>query len=127
MNDTHPVRKMLTYIRSTWVSSNTHPPLSWSQYGATIRTNNGVESSHRRINKLIGTRPHLYVFISSIESDIKKNMEDVLSECFSRDVRPGQTKRDLSIQRAQDQYKAKTLTMMAYLDKIARIYKPKKF
>ena len=36
MNDTHPIRKMLTYIRSTWVSSNTHLPLSWSQYGATI-------------------------------------------------------------------------------------------
>ena len=36
-------------------------------------------------------------------------------------------KRDLLIQRVQDQYKTKTLTMMAYLDKIARIYKPKKF
>ena len=112
-------------MRSTWVASITHPPTSWSQFGATIRTNNGVESSHRRINKIIGTRPHLYVFISSIESDVKRNLEEVLSEAFSRDIRPDQVKRDLEIQRVQDLYKAKALSMKEYLDKIGNIYKPK--
>ena len=122
---THPVRKMLAYMRSTWVASTTHPLASWSQFGATIRTNNGVESSHRKINKIIGTRPHLYIFISSIESDAKGNVEQILAEGFSRDVRPGQVKRDHQIQKLQQQYKEKALTMNDYLDKINRIYKPK--
>ena len=125
MNDSHPVRKMLAYMRSTWVASTTHPLASWSQFGATIRTNNGVESFHRKINKIIGTRPHLYLFISSIESDAKGNIEQVLAEVFRRDMRPGQVKRDLQIQQLQQQYKDKALIMKDYLDKIARIYKPK--
>ena len=49
----------------------------------------------------------------------------VLSEAFSRDIRPDQVKRDLEIQRVQDLYKAKALSMKEYLDKIGNIYKPK--
>ena len=66
------------------------------------------------------------MFIASIESIAKKVVEDVLSEDIRRDVRAGQIQRDLQIERAQDQYKEKALTMKDYLDKIARIYKPKK-
>ena len=67
----------------------------------------------------------MYLFISSIESDAKGNIEQVLAEVFSRDMRPGQVKRDLQIQQLQQQYKDKALIMKDYLDKIARIYKPK--
>ena len=40
-------------------------------------------------------------------------------------VRPGLVNRDLEIQRLQDRYREKTLSMKDYLDKIARLYKPK--
>ena len=126
MGDTHPVRHMILYMKKTWVTSNTHPPSSWSQFGAIIRTNNGVESFHRKINKIIGIRPRLYLFISSIESNAKTNMEEISSEDFCRDVRAGQIQRDLAIERAQALYREKSMTPKDYLDKIVRIYKPKR-
>ena len=43
-------------------------------------------TSHRKINNIIGTRPHFYLFISSIESDAKGNIEQVLAEVYSRDI-----------------------------------------
>ena len=76
-------------------------------------------------NQALSVYPYLYLFISSIESDAKGNIEQVLAEVYSRDMRPGQVKRDLQIQQLQQQYKDKALTMKDYLDKIARIYKPK--
>lgn len=44
--------QLLEYMESTWISSRTFPPSSWSVFGQVIRTNNDVEGWHNGLNKL---------------------------------------------------------------------------
>jgi len=39
-----------SYIRSNWVESSVWPPANWSVFQRRIRSNNDVESWHRRLN-----------------------------------------------------------------------------
>ena len=43
--------KLLNYIRKTWITSTVYQISSWCVFGQPIRTNNGVEGWHRRLNK----------------------------------------------------------------------------
>ena len=44
------LKKLLDYIRTTWISSTVHPPATWSVFNGAIRTNNNCEGWHRRLN-----------------------------------------------------------------------------
>ena len=122
----HPVSSMLSYFERQWVFGS-FPAESWSQFGCTIRTNNGVEGFHKTFNDVIGRKPHLYRFIVAIASDAQRSSDDIAANDFRRDCRPQQARRDQRIQDLQRVYTEKQMRVDEYLMKCARIYRPKKF
>ena len=42
--------KLVAYFRSTWITSSLWSPGQWSVFCETVRTNNDVEGSHRKLN-----------------------------------------------------------------------------
>ena len=42
------------YVEINWIASTTWPPINWSVFGCSIRTNNDVEGWHNKINKRVG-------------------------------------------------------------------------
>ena len=49
-NQAPALRELFQYVRDFWVLSTTFPPVSWSVFRRTIRTNNDAEGWHRRLN-----------------------------------------------------------------------------
>ena len=90
----HVMNNLLVYFEQTWILSSVHPPETWSQYGVTIRTNNGIEGWHMTMNKIFGRRPHLYTFIRGVASNVQSYRDDIAANDFHRPCRPKQAKRD---------------------------------
>ena len=44
------MKRLVSYIGSTWIKSTTFPPEDWSVYGQAIRTNNDLEGWHHGLN-----------------------------------------------------------------------------
>ena len=44
-------RQLYDYIRSTWIDSSMWPPLSWSVFKRSVKSNNDVEGWHRRLHQ----------------------------------------------------------------------------
>ena len=49
-----PLRKLMDYIRSTWMGGRIWSPEAWLIYKCAIRTNNDTEGWHNRINSWAG-------------------------------------------------------------------------
>ena len=45
----HKLKKLVEYMRSTWIESNKFPPSSWCWFRKAVRTNNDVEGWHLRL------------------------------------------------------------------------------
>ena len=50
-----PLRRLMSYIKSTWITNSKFPVNTWSLFGQSVMTNNDVEGWHQRLNK--GTKP----------------------------------------------------------------------
>ena len=61
--------KLLNYIRKTWITSTVYQISSWCVIGQPIRTNNGVEGWHRRLNKkACDQTPHFYDLVTPLST-----------------------------------------------------------
>ena len=57
-----PLRRPMSYIKSTWITSSKFPVNTWSVFGQPVRTNNDVKGWHQRLNKKAkGQSLQLYV------------------------------------------------------------------
>ena len=58
-------KRLVEYMRSTWIESSKFPPSSWCVHRRVVRTNNDVEGWHSRLirNAKLGNQP-LYKLVS---------------------------------------------------------------
>ena len=49
--NTDPLKCLVEYIESTWITSTMWPPSCWSVYLQAVRTNNDVEGWHNSLNR----------------------------------------------------------------------------
>jgi hypothetical protein len=47
---TQQLLSVMNYIQGTWFDSTVWPVTAWSVFGKSVRTNNGVEGWHNRVN-----------------------------------------------------------------------------
>jgi hypothetical protein len=45
------LRRLMSYIKSTWIISSKFPVNTWSVFGQPVRTNNDIEGWHQHLNK----------------------------------------------------------------------------
>ena len=79
---TSQLRMLVDYIQRTWIDSDVWDPASWSVFLQAIRTNNDVESWHRRLNSNAhGNQLNLYLLIDLLweESQFIKLQVTLLS------------------------------------------------
>ena len=79
----HKIHSFMEYIEKTWVSTNTFPPASWSQYNLTLRTNNDLEAWHRSFNKGF-TRPTFYTFQEKMYQELMEAKDRIQGGDFRR-------------------------------------------
>ena len=65
------VLSFMTYVKRTWIDSQVWPPINWSVFDETTRTNNDVEGWHYRMNLKISAKPPLYVAIPQLHVEAK--------------------------------------------------------
>ena len=67
------MKRLVSYIGSTWIESTTFPPKDWSVYGQAIRTNNDLEGWHHGLNRRAGGRVHIpfYLLIQHLHREAK--------------------------------------------------------
>jgi len=55
------MKRLVSYIGSTWIESTTFPPKDWSVYeqAIDIRTNNDLEGWHHGLSRRAGGRVHI--------------------------------------------------------------------
>jgi len=73
------MKRLVSYIGSTWTESTTFPPKDWSVYGQAIRTNNDLEGWHHGLNRRAGDRVHIpfYLLIQHLHREAKLSMLQV--------------------------------------------------
>jgi hypothetical protein len=54
---------LVTYIKDQWIESQTFPPTNWSIYKQAIRTNNDIEGWHNALNRHVGSRANLFLYL----------------------------------------------------------------
>ena len=120
----HHIHRYLDYLDQQWISSSTFPPSSWSQYGATIRTNNDLEGWHRSFNVSLGAHPRLYRFLKKIATDAAKTMDVIAARDFSRNSE-ATTQKEGRIKTIAERYLRKEITASKMLDCMSHIYRSK--
>ena len=67
-----PLRRFMSYIKSTWITSSTFPVNTWSVFGQSVRTNNDVEGWHQCLNKKAkGQSLQLYVMTKLLSDEAR--------------------------------------------------------
>ena len=67
-----PLRRLMSYIKSTWITSSTFPVNTWSVFGQPVRTNNDVEGWHQCLNKKAnGQSLQLYVMTKLVSDEAR--------------------------------------------------------
>jgi len=76
---TNGMKRLVSYIGSTWIESTTFPPKDWSVYGQAIRTNNDLEGWHHGLNRRAGGRVHIpfYLLIQHLHREAKLSVLQV--------------------------------------------------
>jgi len=70
---TDALKKLVRYIKSTWIESSIFPPKVWSVYGQAVRTNNDLEGWHNVLNRRAGVKVHIpfYVLVQHLHKEAK--------------------------------------------------------
>jgi hypothetical protein len=67
-----PLRRFMSYIKYTWITSSKFPVNTWSVFGQPVRTNNDVEGWHQRLNKKAkGQSLQLYVMTKLLSDEAR--------------------------------------------------------
>ena len=71
---TQKLQQFTEYVRSTWITSNTWPPSSWSVFMKAIRTNNDIEGWHLGLNRRASGKSQLplYLLISLLHREARR-------------------------------------------------------
>ena len=122
------LRRLLIYIRNTWITSSVWAPESWSVYNRVVRTNNDVEGWHRRLNSKIH-RHHLpfYQLVKVLfdESTLLPLQAQLVSDRkLTRHQRTSTIKQQKAIFTAWERYEDEDITATGLLKEIASVYKP---
>lgn len=121
---------LLSYVEDTWITSTIWPIPSWSVYNKTIRTNNGCEGWHSRMNVdraqgRVNVNFYLLLGLLRKEADLLPLQKKLVSEGkLSRYQRKSATKIHSKISEAWRQYEDQELSTEALLKKLGRVYSP---
>ena len=67
-----PLRRFMSYIKYTWITSSKFPVNIWSVFGQPVRTNNDIEGWHQRLNKKAkGQSLQLYVMTKLLSDEAR--------------------------------------------------------
>ena len=70
---TDSLKKLVRYLKSTWIESSIFPPKAWSVYGQAVRTNNNLEGWHNGLNRRAGGKVHIpfYILVQHLHKEAK--------------------------------------------------------
>ena len=126
---TEHLRLFMGYVKSTWISSTTWPPSSWSVYLQSVHTNNDVEGWHNRLNRRAHGKSQLpfYMLIQLLHEEgklaslqIRLVSEKKLRRHQKRSYRELQAK----IFNLWDDFQQQTKTAKQLLKACAHLYGP---
>ena len=81
------LQKLVDYIKTTWVYSNTFSPEIWSVFNLPFRANNDVEGWHHRMNKKAKINTPFYLLVELLYEEANKistNIELLSLKKFKR-------------------------------------------
>ena len=127
-NLAEPLRRILNYIKNTWITSQVWAPSSWSQYNRLIRTNNDVEGWHRRLNSRIHRHNLPFYQLAQVlfdEASLLPLQAQLVSEGkLSRHQKNRSQKQQKAISRVWDGYDHGDITPLQLLKDISLVYRP---
>ena len=84
------LQKLVDYIKTTCIYSNTFSPENWSVFNLPFRTNNDVEGWHHRMNKKAKINTPFYLLVELLHeeaNEISTNIELLNLKKFKRRLR----------------------------------------
>ena len=123
-------KKLVNYMRSTWIDSNQFPPSSWCWFREAIRTNNDVEGWHTRLikNAETGNQP-FYKLITLLGSEaqvVELHCVLVKQHRLTRKQRKSTVESTVDLIELWDRYADKLIQWQKLLEKASELIQPSK-